>query len=73
MNGLASLNVVMARHLPADIARNCATDAQITLSHIDAVLLASPQSDATAKEMQKVFSEGIRIFEMAAKTDPNGQ
>ena len=71
LNALSSLIVVMASHLPPEIAGSCAAAARITLSHIEADLLASLQSDTTATEMQRVFSEGIRVFEMAARPRGN--
>lgn len=57
MNGLASLIVVMARHLSPEVARKCADDARYAIAHIDANRLASPQSDATATEMQEYLLE----------------
>lgn len=72
LNGLASLVIVMARHLSPDVGRKCANDAEAALAQIDAMLLASPHPDAMASEMHRVFSEGIAIFKRSANVTEDG-
>lgn len=67
LNGLASLVIVMSRHLAPDVARKCADDAQQALIRIDANLLASTHPDAMAAEMQRIIREGISIFDKSAQ------
>lgn len=68
LNGLASLLIIISRHLPPEVAKRCADDARGALPYIDAKLVATPHSDVMGTEMQRVILEGLRMLDSAAGT-----
>jgi len=68
VDGMHALLLTIARHLPPQIAAECAKQVEVATERITADLLALPLPDATGEEVKRVMAQGAEVLKHAARS-----
>jgi hypothetical protein len=68
VDGMHALLLTIARHLPPQIAAECAKQVEVAAERITADLLALPLPNATVEEVKRVMAQGAEVLKHAAKS-----